>query len=158
MFNVVLLEPEIPANTGNIARSCLATNSRLHLVKPLGFSLDDKNLRRAGLDYWHEVDVTIWNSFEELVEEQTVDARFYFLTTKSRKPYHEVRYRELDFFVFGRETRGLPEPLLEKWRTRTLTIPMVNGARSLNLAVAAGVVIFEGMRQLATRENVTRAY
>jgi tRNA (cytidine/uridine-2'-O-)-methyltransferase len=151
MFNVVLLEPEIPANTGNIARSCLASGCRLHLVKPLGFSLDDKSLRRAGLDYWHEVDVTLWNSLDEMAGEQTSDTRFFFFTTKSTRPYHEIRFREWDFLIFGRETKGLPEPLLKSNRHRAYTIPMANGARSLNLAVAAGVVMFEGLRQMAVR-------
>jgi tRNA (cytidine/uridine-2'-O-)-methyltransferase len=151
MLNVVLVEPEIPANTGNIARSCLASGCRLHLVKPLGFSLDDKALRRAGLDYWHEVDVTLWSSLDEMVEEQTAEARFFYFTTKSTQPYHAIHFREMDYLIFGRETKGLPEPLLHKHRHRAFTIPMRNGARSLNLAVAAGVVMFEGMRQLATR-------
>ena len=149
MFNIVLVEPEIPANTGNIARSCLATGSKLHLVKPLGFTLTDRDLRRAGLDYWHEVDVTLWDSLQHLLEEQPAGSRFFFFTTKSSKPYYEAQFRERDFLVFGRETKGLPEPLLEQHRSRTLLIPMPNKTRSLNLAVAAGVALFEGMRQLA---------
>jgi tRNA (cytidine/uridine-2'-O-)-methyltransferase len=147
MFNVVLVEPEIPANTGNIARSCLASGCRLHLVKPLGFSIDDRSLRRAGLDYWHEVDVTLWDSLDALLAAQA-DARFHFLTTKVSRPYYEARFQRDDFLVFGRETKGLPGPLLETHRNAALTIPMVNGARSLNLAVAAAVVMFEGLRQL----------
>src|ERR1700681_3895991 len=112
MFNVVLIEPEIPPNTGNVGRLCLATRSILHLVKPLGFSLDDRQLKRAGLDYWDEVDVRIWNSFAQLQEAQAANTRYFFLTTKTRKPYHEMRFQNGDFLVFGRETKGLPENLL----------------------------------------------
>lgn len=149
MLNVVLIEPEIPANTGNIARSCLAAGARLHLVRPLGFALDDRSLRRAGLDYWHEVDVALWESFAALRAAQPPAARFFFLTTKCSRPHWDERFREGDFLVFGRETRGLPASLLAANRDRLLTIPMTDRARSLNLAVAAGVVLFEARRQLA---------
>jgi tRNA (cytidine/uridine-2'-O-)-methyltransferase len=146
MFNVVLVEPEIPPNTGNIARLCLATRSRLHLVKPLGFSLDDRQLRRAGLDYWDKVDVQIWDSFQEIQRAQGDAARYFFLTTKSRRAYYDVDFRVGDFFVFGRETKGLPERLLANNRDACLTIPMY-GVRSLNLATAVAIVLFEAMRQ-----------
>jgi tRNA (cytidine/uridine-2'-O-)-methyltransferase len=146
MFNVVLVEPEIPPNTGNIARLCLATRSRLHLVKPLGFSLDDRQLRRAGLDYWDKVDVQIWDSFQEIQRAQGDAARYFFLTTKSRRAYYDVDFRAGDFFVFGRETKGLPERLLANNRDACLTIPMY-GVRSLNLATAVAIVLFEAMRQ-----------
>lgn len=150
MFNIVLVEPEIPANTGNIARSCLATGARLHLVKPLGFSIDDRQLRRAGLDYWKDVDITVWDSLEALFHyqrDQAVGQRF-FLTTKCDRPYFETRFAAGDWFIFGRETKGLPESVLAAYRDSLLTIPMTNGTRSLNLSVAVGVVLFEGMRQL----------
>jgi len=147
MFNVVLVEPEIPPNTGNIGRLCLATGSRLHLVKPLGFSIDDRALKRAGLDYWHEVDVMLWESFAALQSAQTADARFWFLTTKSTRAYWGESFRKGDFLVFGRETKGLPEPLLEQNRERTITIPMSKKTRSLNLATAVGIVLFEAVRQ-----------
>jgi tRNA (cytidine/uridine-2'-O-)-methyltransferase len=147
MFHVVLVEPEIPPNTGNIGRLCLAADAHLHLVRPLGFSLDDKALRRAGLDYWHELGVTLWDSFEQLRAAQPAAARFWFLTTKSRRAYWDARFAPGDFLVFGRETRGLPEPLLAANADRCLTIPMANGARSLNLATAAGIVLFEALRQ-----------
>jgi tRNA (cytidine/uridine-2'-O-)-methyltransferase len=146
MFNVVLVEPEIPPNTGNIARLCLATRSSLHLVKPLGFSLDDRQLRRAALDYWDEVDVRIWDSFRELQRAQGAVARYFFLTTKSTRLYYDVDFRDRDFLVFGRETKGLPESLLAKNRDACLTIPMY-GARSLNLATAVAIVLFEAVRQ-----------
>ena len=146
MFHVVLVHPEIPPNTGNIGRLCLATGSRLHLVKPLGFSIDDRTLKRAGLDYWKEVDVVVWDSFEQLQNEQVSKARFFFLTTKSNRPYYDVKFRTGDFLVFGRETKGLPESLLARHEEELLTIPM-RGTRSLNLATAVGIVLFEAMRQ-----------
>jgi tRNA (cytidine/uridine-2'-O-)-methyltransferase len=146
LFNVVLIEPEIPPNTGNIGRLCLATGSTLHLVKPLGFSLEDRQLKRAGLDYWSEVDVWIWDSFAALQEAQAGSARYFFLTTKTKKPYHEVRFQGGDFLVFGRETKGLPEPMLSANIDHCITIPM-HGTRSLNLATAVAVVLFEAVRQ-----------
>jgi tRNA (cytidine/uridine-2'-O-)-methyltransferase len=146
VFNVVLVEPEIPPNTGNIGRLCLATQSRLHLVKPLGFSLEDRQLKRAGLDYWDEVDLQTWDSFRELQRTQGEAARYFFLTTKSTCPYYEVHFRNGDFLVFGRETMGLPENLLSKNHGACLTIPM-HGTRSLNLATAVAIVLFEAARQ-----------
>ena len=146
MFNVVLVEPEIPPNTGNIGRLCLATCSVLHLVKPLGFSLDDRELRRAGLDYWEEVRVRLWDSFDALRNGQASDTRYFFLTTKSKRPYYEVRFAEDDFLVFGRETKGLPEDLLAENVGNCITIPM-HGTRSLNLATAVAIVLFEAVRQ-----------
>lgn len=150
MFNVVLIEPEIPPNTGNIGRLCLATRSTLHLVGPLGFEIDDRQLQRAGLDYWKEVEVRVWNSFAQLQAAQTADTRWFFLTTKSSRPYYEEVFQPGDFLVFGRETKGLPEPLLEAQRDRLLTIPM-HGTRSLNLATAVAIVLFEAARQVAVR-------
>ncbi|PYK09771.1 MAG: tRNA (cytidine(34)-2'-O)-methyltransferase [Verrucomicrobia bacterium] len=147
MFNVVLVEPEIPPNTGNIGRLCLATGSTLHLVKPLGFSIDDRELKRAGLDYWKEVEVKLWDSFEQLWQEREPGGRFFFLTTKSERAYYDVNFRAGDFLVFGRETKGLPESLLGAHHDELLTIPM-RGTRSLNLATAVGIVLFEAVRQL----------
>ena len=146
MFNVVLVEPEIPPNTGNIGRLCLATGSTLHLIKPLGFSIDDRELKRAGLDYWKEVDLQLWDSFDALREALTAEARFFFLTTKSDRAYWDVAFQPGDFLVFGRETKGLPETLLAAHPEELLTIPM-RGTRSLNLATAVGIVLFEAMRQ-----------
>jgi tRNA (cytidine/uridine-2'-O-)-methyltransferase len=147
LFNVVLVEPEIPPNTGNIGRLCLATGSTLHLVKPLGFSIDDRELKRAGLDYWKEVEVKLWDSFEQLWQETKAGGRFFFLTTKSGRAYYDVSFRAGDFLVFGRETKGLPESLLAAHREDLLTIPM-RGTRSLNLATAVGIVLFEAVRQV----------
>ena len=153
MFHVVLIEPEIPPNTGNIGRLCLATGATLHLVKPLGFSMDDRTLKRAGLDYWRDVSVVLWESFAELQAAQPLDARFHFLTTKATRPYWDARFRDGDFLVFGRETKGLPEPLLAANAERTLTIPMRPETRSLNLATSVGIVLYEAVRQCAkTRE------
>ena len=117
MFNVVLVEPEIPPNTGNIGRLCLATRSTLHLVRPLGFSTDDRTLKRAGLDYWPEVDLRFWDSLGELQAAQNPEARYFYLTTKSPRPYHAIEFQPGDFLVFGRETKGLPEALLGEMPT-----------------------------------------
>jgi len=146
VFNVVLIEPEIPPNTGNIGRLCLATGSTLHLVKPLGFSLDDRQLQRAGLDYWNEVPLQLWDSFNSLQRAQASTTRYFFLTTKSKRPYYKVKFRDGDFLVFGRETKGLPEQLLAANTRHCIKIPM-HGTRSLNLATAAAIVLFEAVRQ-----------
>jgi tRNA (cytidine/uridine-2'-O-)-methyltransferase len=146
MFNVVLIEPEIPPNTGNIGRLCLATRSRLHLVKPFGFSLEDRQLKRAGLDYWDEVEVRLWDSFPQLQSKQSSPARYFFLTAKSGRAYYDVKFEQGDFLVFGRETKGLPDSLLASNIHNCLTIPM-HGTRSLNLATAVAIVLFEAVRQ-----------
>lgn len=146
MFNVVLVEPEIPPNTGNVGRLCLATESTLHLVKPFGFSLEDRQLKRAGLDYWDEVDLRTWGSFAELQVAQPRDARYFFLTTKTQRAYWDIKFRRGDFLVFGRETKGLPESLLAANSGYCITIPM-HSTRSLNLATAVAIVLFEAARQ-----------
>jgi tRNA (cytidine/uridine-2'-O-)-methyltransferase len=150
MLHVVLIEPEIPPNTGNIARLCLAAGARLHLVEPLGFSLDEKALRRAGMDYWEKCDVKVWASFEALrVEGGT--GRFFFFTTKSKRVYWKQTFADGDYLVFGRETKGLPESLLAANADACLTIPMAADARSLNLATSAGIALYEALRQLSLR-------
>jgi tRNA (cytidine/uridine-2'-O-)-methyltransferase len=149
MFNVVLVEPEIPPNTGNVGRLCLATGSTLHLVRPFGFSLDDRQLRRAGLDYWEEIQLKLWDSFDALQKKQSASTRYFFLTTKAQRPYHSVNFREGDFLVFGRETKGLPNSLLAANVDNCISIPM-HGTRSLNLATAVAIVLFEAVRQQAT--------
>lgn len=148
MFHVVLVQPEIPPNTGNIGRLCLATGAHLHLVHPLGFSLDDKLLKRAGLDYWAEVQVTEWPSLAALQAAQPATARYWYLTTKTERLYWSAPFQPGDFLVFGRETKGLPEPLLAAHPNACLTIPM-QGTRSLNLATAVGIVLYEAERQQA---------
>ncbi len=151
VFNVVLIEPEIPPNTGNIGRLCLASGSILHLVGPLGFRIDDRQLRRAGLDYWEEVKVREWTSFDHLRGANPA-ARFFFLTTKAKRPYYKEQFRDGDFLVFGRETKGLPELLLAAEAASCLTIPM-EGTRSLNLATAVAIVLFEAVRQSASMNS-----
>ena len=146
MFNVALVEPEIPPNTGNVGRLCLATQSKLHLVKPLGFSLEDRQLKRAGLDYWNEIDLRVWDSFAQLQSNQQTSARYFFLTTKTERAYYDVNFADGDFLIFGRETKGLPENLLAANEPRCITIPMTD-TRSLNLATAVGIVLFEAVRQ-----------
>ena len=146
-MHVVLVEPEIPPNTGNIGRLCLATGAHLHLVKPLGFLIDDRTLKRAGLDYWHEVQVTVWESLAELQAAQKPGTRYFYLTTKTERPYWGERFQDGDFLVFGRETKGLPEPLLAENPESLLTIPMNPQTRSLNLATSVGIVLYEAIRQ-----------
>ncbi len=147
MLHVVLIEPEIPPNTGNIARLCLAAGARLHLVGPLGFSLDEKALRRAGMDYWDRCDVRQWASFADL-RASNPDARYFFFTTKSNHLYWDTKFLDGDHLVFGRETRGLPESLLAENAARCRAIPMAPEARSLNLATAAGIALYEAARQI----------
>lgn len=146
MFNVVLVEPEIPPNTGNVGRLCLATRSTLHLIKPLGFSIQDRQVKRAGLDYWNEVDLQLWDSLGDLQAAQSPGARYFLLTTKVQRAYYDARFQPGDFLVFGRETKGLPEILLAANVNNCITIPM-HGARSLNLATAVAIVLFEAVRQ-----------
>ena len=148
MFHVVLVEPEIPQNTGNIARTCAATDCTLHLVRPLGFELSDKYMRRAGLDYWPLVDVCIHESLTAFLEEFSA-ARMFFFTTKARRSYAQAQYAAGDFLVFGRETRGLPEALLKAHPERCVRIPMRPEARSLNLSNSVAVAVYEGLRQNA---------
>jgi tRNA (cytidine/uridine-2'-O-)-methyltransferase len=146
-LHIVLVEPEIPPNTGNIARLSLAIGARLHLVGPLGFSLDEKALRRAGMDYWEECDVRRWESLEDLKSAAGNAARFFYFTTKASRIYWDESFRDGDYLVFGRESRGLPESLLKANAENCLTIPMRSNARSLNLATAVGIVAYEAMRQ-----------
>lgn len=148
-LHIVLVEPEIPPNTGNIARSCAATGTKLHLVKPLGFSIDDKTVKRAGLDYWPFVDLTVHESLAEFLIEYK-DMPMYFATTKGSKSYTEVSYEENAMLVFGKETAGLPRELIDKNMDRTIRIPMGKDTRlrSLNLSNSANIVLFEALRQL----------
>ncbi len=147
MFNIVLVEPEIPQNTGNIVRTCSATGCKLHLVRPLGFEVTDKHLKRAGLDYWNEVDITYYNSFSE-VEEKFPNANFYFFTTKGLKRHSDAKLERGDFLVFGKETKGLPEELLKERKNNCLRIPMIGETRSLNLSNSVAIAVYEGLRQL----------
>jgi len=145
-FNIVLFEPEIPQNTGNIARLCACTGASLFLVGKLGFSLSDKYTKRAGLDYWDSVDVHKISSFEEL-QTQYKDAKFYYMTTKSKKSFFETEFKEGDFLVFGPESRGIPEQILNNNPETSITIPMLDGQRSLNLSNSVSIVLYEAIRQ-----------
>lgn len=147
-LNICLFEPEIPHNTGSIARTCALTKTRLHLIKPLGFSIQDKYLKRAGLDYWHLVDITIYESLDDFFK-KTEGARYFFATTKGKATYSEVSYREGDFIIFGKETAGLPEEIHKKYPDQMIHIPMLKAiGRSLNLSNAANIILFEALRQL----------
>lgn len=149
MLNVVLLEPDIPANTGNVARLCAATKCVLHLIGPMGFELSDKTLKRSGMDYWKQVDYKIWENWETF-ESKLKDKRFFLLTSKTKKTIYEEKFQEGDYLIFGRETKGLPESLLEANAERCLTIPMPSPeARCLNLSTSVGVVVYEALRQIS---------
>jgi len=145
-MHIVLVEPEIPQNTGNIARTCALTNTSLHLVKPLGFSLDDRYLKRAGLDYWDKVDIKVWDSFEALAK-QYEGASFFPATTRTEQNYHQVSFPPECFLVFGRETKGLPANILNAYPNNHIRIPMRDIGRSLNLANSAAIILFEALRQ-----------
>lgn len=146
IMNIVLFQPEIPYNTGNIGRSCVLTNTSLHLVKPLGFSIDEKTVKRAGLDYWEKVDLHVWESFEELVAAYP-KSKFFMGTTKTKQRYTEVNYGENDFIMFGPESRGIPEEILNAHKENCITIPMIKMGRSLNLSNSAAIVLYEALRQ-----------
>lgn len=146
-FNIVLVEPEIPPNTGSIARLCGATDTVLHLIKPLGFNTDDKSLKRAGLDYWKFVSIVYWDSFDDFLEKQD-ETKLFFLSKKVSRLYTEAQFKPGDFLVFGKETKGLPTEVLNLYQDRCFTIPMSNlNIRSLNLAMSAGIVLYEAFRQ-----------
>ncbi len=147
MLNIVLVEPEIPQNCGNIARTCAATGSIFHLVKPLGFDISEKAVRRAGLDYWHLVDVRVYENLHDFFEKNP-NANFWLLSTKAPRAYHEVQFQDGDYLLFGKETKGLPEELLYGNDARCLRIPMREEARSLNLSNAVALTTYEALRQL----------
>ena len=146
MFHIVLVEPEIPQNTGNIARTCAATGAALHLVEPLGFSISDRQLKRAGLDYWHLLEIHLHPNLDDFFAKNP-NGNYYFLTIKAPRAYTEAQFSDGDFLIFGKETRGLPEPLLAEHPERCIRIPMREGARSLNLSNSVAVTVFEALRQ-----------
>ena len=143
--NIVLVEPEIPQNTGNIARTCAATGARLHLVGPMGFTVDDKKLKRAGLDYWHYLDITYYESLDEFFQKN--EGAFFYFTTKGRTVYSDVSYPDNCYLLFGKETKGLPEALLIEHPERCVRLPMLGGIRSLNLSNTAAIATYEVLRQ-----------
>jgi len=148
-LNIVLYQPEIPQNTGNIARTCAVTGSKLHLIKPLGFSIDDKHLKRAGLDYWHLLDIEIHENFNDFISKYP-EGEYYLLTTRGDKLYTEINYSSDSFLIFGKETAGVPEEIHEKFKGNRIKIPMVKetAARSLNLSNSVAIVVYEALRQL----------
>lgn len=145
-MNIVLMEPEIPYNTGNIGRSCVLTNTTLHLIKPLGFSLDEKQIKRSGLDYWELIDLKVWENYEEL-RAAYPESNFYFATTKTTQKYSDVKYNPNDFIIFGPESRGIPAEIREANKETCITIPMIKMGRSLNLSNSAAIVLYEALRQ-----------
>ena len=147
MINIVLVEPEIPANTGNIARTCAATRSRLHLIKPLGFDISDKAVKRAGLDYWHMVDISVYENVDEFFEKNP-DGIYWLATTKAKKTYTEVTFTDNCYLLFGKETAGLPEYLRERYAENCIRLPMREDARSLNLSNSVAVMCYEALRQI----------
>jgi len=148
MFHIVLVAPEIPHNAGAAGRLALATGARLHLVKPLGFSLEDKHVRRTGLDYWQDVDLRVWENFDELKKEADPTAKFWFLSTKATRAHWDVPFKDGDYLVFGCETKGLPEAMVYGAGTQAIRIPMApGGTRSLNLSTAIAITLYEAVRQ-----------
>ena len=146
MMNIILYEPEMPLNTGNIGRTCVATNTRLHLIEPLGFKLNEKAVRRAGLDYWEKLDVTVYCDFQDFLEKNP-GAQLYFATTKARQVYTQAAYGPDCYLVFGKESAGIPEELLLEYQENCVRIPMWGDIRSLNLSNAVSVVLYEALRQ-----------
>jgi len=148
MFNIVMVHPEIPHNTGAAGRLALATGATLHLIKPLGFEIDDRAVKRAGLDYWKDVTIKTWDSWKDFESQLDHHTRLFMLTTKSDNPYWDKKFLPGDYLVFGRETKGLDEELIKKHGDNSITIPMIEGStRSLNLATSIGIVLFESFRQ-----------
>lgn len=146
MLNIVLLEPEMPANTGNIGRTCVATGARLHLIEPLGFMINDKMLKRAGLDYWPKLDVTVYEDFQDFLSKNP-GAKIYMATTKSKQKYTDVSYEDDAYIMFGKESAGIPEELLLENKDNCVRIPMMPGERSLNLSNSVAIVVYEALRQ-----------
>lgn len=145
-MNIVLHEPEIPQNTGNIGRTCVATNTSLHLIKPLGFSLDERSLKRSGLDYWKDLDVHLYENYEDFLKKNP-DAKIYFATTKAHKTYCEVDFGPNDYIMFGKESAGIPEEILVANEENCIRIPMFQEYRSLNLSNSVAIILYEGLRQ-----------
>ena len=146
MVNIVLLEPEIPANTGNIGRTCVATGSRLHLIKPLGFDISEKAVRRAGMDYWFRIDLSVYENYNDFLEKNP-GARLFMATTKAKKTYTEAVYKDGDYLMFGKESAGIPEEILVKHKEECIRIPMTGDIRSLNLSNSVSIVLYEALRQ-----------
>lgn len=151
-MNIVFLNPEIPTNTGGIGRACVLTNTKLHLIKPLGFSLEDKYIKKRGLDYWEKVQLFVWENFEEFYEffkkeSEGTNKKLYFATTKTKQKYSDVNFNKDDFIMFGPESKGIPEDILNKYKEYNITIPMLPIGRSLSLEVSASIILYEALKQ-----------
>lgn len=157
MLNIVLHEPEIPANTGNIGRTCVAAGARLHLIEPLGFKIGEKELKRAGLDYWDKLDVTVYKNFEDFLEKNP-QAKIYMATTKAEKTYADVAYEEDCYIMFGKESAGIPEEILVNYPDTAIRIPMIGEIRSLNLSNSVAIVAYEALRQQGFENMNTKGH
>ena len=146
MFNIVLMNPQIPPNTGNIGRLCVNAGAKLHIIKPIGFDISEKAVKRAGLDYWNKLDLTVWENKEEFFNNVDIN-KCHFATTKTNKPYFEAKFDINDYIIFGSETKGIDEDILNKYKEKCITIPMTKDGRSLNLAVSTGIILYEAVRQ-----------
>jgi tRNA (cytidine/uridine-2'-O-)-methyltransferase len=153
MFNIVLFNPQIPPNTGNIGRLCVNAGSKLHLVKPIGFDISEKAVKRAGLDYWEKLDLTVWESVDEFLKSVDIN-KCHFATTKTTKPYFKAKFNVGDYIIFGSETKGIDENILNKYKEKCITIPMTENGRSLNLAVSTGIVLYEAIRQNCVNKKI----
>lgn len=146
MFNIVLVNPQIPPNTGNIGRLCVNAGANLHIIKPIGFDISEKAVKRAGLDYWDKLNLTIWENFETFLKNVDIN-RCFFATTKTQTPYFQKEFKKGDYLIFGSETKGIDEKVLNKYKDKCITIPMKKEGRSLNLAVSVGIILYEAIRQ-----------
>lgn len=147
MFNLVLVNPQIPNNTGAIGRLCVNAGASLHIIKPIAFDIDEKAVRRAGLDYWHKLDLHVWESIDDFFQNNEITDNAYFATTKTEKPYFEAAFKEGDYIFFGSETAGIPKSILDAYKEQNITIPMTKEGRSLNLAISTGIVLYDAIRQ-----------
>lgn len=147
MFNLVLVHPQIPNNTGAIGRLCVNAGAALHIIKPIAFDIDEKAVRRAGLDYWHKLDLHVWESLDDFFANNPITSKAHFATTKTDKPYFDATFQDGDYIFFGSETAGIPQDILERYKEQNITIPMTKEGRSLNLAISTGIVLYEAIRQ-----------
>lgn len=146
-FNLVLVNPQIPNNTGAIGRLCVNAGAALHIIKPIAFDIDEKAVRRAGLDYWDKLDLHVWESIEEFFDKNQITDNAHFATTKTDRPYFDAEFKDGDFIFFGSETAGIPEDILNAHKEQNITIPMTKDGRSLNLAISTGIVLYDAIRQ-----------
>jgi tRNA (cytidine/uridine-2'-O-)-methyltransferase len=147
LFNLVLVNPQIPNNTGAIGRLCVNAGAALHIIKPIAFDIDEKAVRRAGLDYWHKLDLHVWESLDDFFANNEISNNAYFATTKTDKPYFDAQFKDGDYIFFGSETAGIPEDILNRYKEQNITIPMTKEGRSLNLAISTGIVLYEAIKQ-----------